>query len=94
MTHLRTRVDPRDIPPSLAGRRLGLTESQFVEALPGLLVRGFPEADPTTGMFDLDAIDAWRRGRHPQLFLTSPIQARDASAVVPARLNGGNMWAK
>ena len=91
---LRTRVDPRDIPLFLAARRLGLTENQFIEALPELLARGFPDPDPTTRMFDLDAIDAWRRARHPHLFLTSTVQARDASAVVLARLRGESRWAK
>ena len=33
-------------------------------ALPGLLARGFPAADATTGNYDLDAIDLWRRQRH------------------------------
>ncbi len=53
----------------------------------GLLARGFPGADPTTGNFDLDAIDAWRRARYPQLFrLTGEAHALNARDVVPARL--------
>jgi hypothetical protein len=65
---------------------LGLTEVQFLEKLPELLARGFPKADETTDLFDLDAIDEWRRRRHPQLFLTGPEQARDARAVFTERL--------
>ncbi|WP_257164632.1 hypothetical protein [Bradyrhizobium sp. SRS-191] len=61
---LRFRVDPADVPAEKAARRLHLTEAQFREKLPELLARGFPAADPTTGMFDLEAIDRWRAERH------------------------------
>jgi len=60
---LRFRVDPGDVPAAKAARRLHLTEDRFLELLPRLLTRGFPPADPDTGMFDLEAIDAWRRSR-------------------------------
>jgi hypothetical protein len=76
-------VEPRDIPAEKAARRLHLTAAQFAEMLPQLFARGFPKPDPTTGMFDLEAIDEWRRRRHPHLFLTHPERARDARAVVP-----------
>lgn len=78
---LRYRVDPGDVPAEKAGRRMGLTEAEFMRVLPLLIARGFPRPDPTTGMFDLDAIDEWRRRRHPQLFLTQPERARDARAL-------------
>lgn len=65
---IRHRVDPADVPPEKAARRLCLTEARFLDVLPRLLARGFPPADPDTGMYDLDAIDAWRRRRHPALF--------------------------
>jgi len=90
---MRVRVEIRDVPAALAARRLNLTEAEFQQKLPDLIRRGFPEQDPTTGMFDLDAIDAWRRARHPSLFLTSAPQARDARSVVASRL-GGNRWAR
>ena len=61
---IRYRVDPRDVPPEKAARRLHLTLACFNELLPNLIKRGFPEPDPDTGMFDLDAIDLWRRSRH------------------------------
>ena len=67
-SRIRFRVDPGDVPAEKAARRLCLTEAQFLEWLPQLLMRGFPPADPTTGMYDLDAIDAWRRRRHAHLF--------------------------
>lgn len=85
---LRFSVEPRDVPTEKAARRLHLTETEFRNVLPLLEARGFPKADRTTGMFDLDAIDEWRRRRHPHLFLTHPERARDARAVLPR--TGGN----
>jgi hypothetical protein len=60
---IRYRVDPLDIPTEKAARRLHLTVGQFREKLPELLQRGFPPADPTTGMFFLPAIDKWMASR-------------------------------
>jgi len=62
------RVEPRDIPPEVAARRLGLTSVQFQERLPELLARGFPPPDETTGNYCLEAVDAWRLRRYPHLF--------------------------
>jgi len=61
---IRFRVDPRDVPPEKAARRLHLTPDDFRAKLPALLARGFPQPDPTTGMFDLAAIDQWMTARH------------------------------
>lgn len=83
---MRFRVEPGDVPPPIAARRLGKSEAEFEAVLPNLIARGFPKPDPDTGNFDLDAIDAWRRARHPHLFLTEPPRARDARTVVSARL--------
>jgi hypothetical protein len=47
------------------GRRLAVTPEHFERILPNLIARGFPAADPDTGNFDLEAIDAWRRALHP-----------------------------
>jgi hypothetical protein len=82
------RVEPRDVPPEMAARRLGKSVAEFKGVLLNLIERGFPEPDPDTGNFDLDAIDAWRRSRHPHLFLTEAPRARDARSVVSARLGG------
>lgn len=87
---IRFHVEPRDVPAHAAARRLGLTEAEFLRQLPMLIARGFPAADPTTGHFDLDAIDEWRKRRHPRLFLTATEQARDARSVVKERLAGLN----
>jgi hypothetical protein len=51
------------------------------------VARGFPQADPTTGNFDLAAIDRWCDARHPHLFGgAAAMQARDAKDVVRDRL--------
>lgn len=89
---LRFHLPPGgDVPPAVAARRLGLTPEAFRAALPALRERkpAFPEADPTTGNYDLDAIDAWRRARYPHLFgerLTPHATARDAGSVVAGRV--------
>jgi hypothetical protein len=84
---MRFRIEPRDVPPEVAARRLGKTFAEFNAALPDLLARGFPQADPTTGNFDLAAIDRWCDARHPHLFCGgAPMQARDAKHVVQDRL--------
>src|SRR6266849_4524577 len=67
---VRSKVEPRDLPPSKAARRLHLTLEEFRESLPELQTRGFPAPDPTTGMFDLKAIDAWADSRNPRIFKT------------------------
>ena len=84
---MRFRIEPRDVPPDAAARRLGKTLTDFGAALPDLVARGFPQADPTTGNFDLAAIDRWCDARHPHLFGGGPaIEARDAKDVVRDRL--------
>jgi hypothetical protein len=88
---LRFKLPPGgDVPPLTAARRLGLSLDAFREALPSLLARGFPPPDPTTGNFDLDAVEKWRRKRHPDLYedgLTSPSPAaRNAKDVVAERV--------
>jgi hypothetical protein len=60
---IRFAVEPRDVPPEKAARKLHLTLAEFNEVLPELYARGFPRKDPTTGMFDLKAIDAWQDAR-------------------------------
>jgi hypothetical protein len=84
---MRFHVKPGDVPPVVAARRLGLTLDAFERKLPELVRRKFPPSDPTTGNFDLDAIDAWRRSRFPHLFsLTNPEERRKAETLVRERL--------
>lgn len=84
-------VAPGDVPAELAARRMGLDKASFETALPQLQRRGFPLPDPDTGLYDLDAIEAWRRRRHAHLYgdmqaLTALPTARDAADVVASRL--------
>lgn len=50
----------RGVPASGAARALGLELDAFRARLPELVRRGFPEADPTTDLFDPVAIDRWK----------------------------------
>jgi hypothetical protein len=76
-----------DVPDYVAARRMGMAPEAFKTALPNLIARGFPKADPTTGNFDLDAIDAWRKTRHPHLYAgRGEFGARDASTVAQDRI--------
>ena len=85
---MRFRVEPRDVPPEMAARRLGKSLAEFNGALPNLLARGFPAADPDTGNFDLHAIDRWCDSRHAHLFGggAAMMQARDAGTVAKDRI--------
>ena len=83
---MRFRVEPRDAPPEQAAKRLGVTLAVFSQALPNLLARGFPAADPDTGNFDLAAIDRWCDARYPHLFNGPAIGPRDASKVAKQRI--------
>jgi hypothetical protein len=70
---VRYPVAPRDVPVHKAARRLHLTEAEFDGKKEALFARGFPRPDPTTGMYDLRAIDAWMDARHtpnPDVALT------------------------
>jgi hypothetical protein len=84
---MRFRIEPRDVPLEVAARRLGKTCAEFDAMLPDLVARGFLQADPTTGNFDLAAIDRWCDARYPHLFGNGPVmQARDAGDVVQDRI--------
>lgn len=83
---MRFRVEPRDVPPEMAARRLGLGKQDFDQKLGNLIARGFPKPDPDTGHYDSLAIDRWCDSRHPQLFGLAPMTGRDASACVQDRI--------
>jgi len=83
MTEIRHRVEPRDIPPVKAARRLHLTMEKFWEVLPELIKRGFPRPDPTTGNFFLPAIDKWMESRGDKI-----TGKPDAEAIMLERLFG------
>jgi hypothetical protein len=83
----RFRIQPGDVPASMAADRMGVSQEAFEAILPNLFSRGFPKPDPDTKNFDLDAIDAWRRARHPHLFgVGAELGARDAKSVVADRI--------
>lgn len=83
---LRYHIEPGDAPAEVAARRMGLSVLQFERALPDLRKRGFPAPDTTTNLYDLQAIDEWRKRRHPQLFGQTDNAAVNARLVVKDRL--------
>ena len=85
-TAIRYAVEPRDIPPEKAARRLHLTMEGFVAHTDSLRARGFPQPDPTTGMYDLKAIDAWMDKRSGLAGLTVNDGPRNAGEVSRDRL--------
>jgi hypothetical protein len=82
---IRFAVEPKDVPPDKAARRLGLDPERFQALLPRLLARGFPPSDPDTGNYDLDAIDEWRARRHRPILPQAANQPHN-SGLVKARL--------
>ena len=92
LNSIRFRVDPRDVPAEKAARRLGLTLDAFSQAREELFARGFPRPDPTTGNYDLVAINTWMDGRSNIQELTGAAKPRNAGDVFTeraARLNNG-----
>jgi hypothetical protein len=87
MTHvpstIRFKIDPRDVPPSKAARRLHLTLDEFRQKLAELELRGFPRADPTTGNYYLPAIDQWMAFRTG---LTTPDRSQNDQVVINERI--------
>ena len=81
---VRFKVEPGDVPPEKAARRLHLTLAEFNGVLPKLLARGFPPPDPDTHMYDLEAIDQWRKLRSAPLFGLTHSPAAEQSANSPS----------
>jgi hypothetical protein len=83
----RFQIVQGDASEKAAAQRMGMTLDAFRIALPNLIARGFPKPDPDTGNSDLDAIDAWRKSRHPHLNAgRAEFGVRDASTVVSDRI--------
>jgi hypothetical protein len=76
------------VPPSAVAQRLGMPLSDFEACRGELERRGFPERDPTTGRYCIEAVDRWRLRRHPRLFpeLTAAPVAVHADTVFDDRL--------
>lgn len=90
---LRFPIDPRDVPASKAARRLGLTLAEFNHVKADLFARGFPKPDPTTGNYDLKAIERWQDARsglnEPLTEAPKPRDAAEGFAERVARLTNG-----
>src|SRR5687768_1217557 len=84
---LRFPVEPRDVPPIKIARRLGITLAQFEECKDRLFARLFPRPDPTTGNYDLRAVDAWMDARSglDATDLTAQSKPRNAQEVFGER---------
>jgi hypothetical protein len=80
---IRFKIEPRDVPPSKAARRLHLTLEDFRLKLPELRKRGFPPPDPTTGNYYLPAIDQWMASRAG---LTLSHEPRNDEALINERI--------
>jgi hypothetical protein len=80
--------DRGDVPPGTVAQRLGMSLADFGAARDALEKRGFPEPDPTTGRYCIEAVDRWRLRRFPRLFpeLTASPAAVDARVVIDDRL--------
>jgi hypothetical protein len=77
-----------DVPEGTVAQLLGVSPADFKARRVELRARGFPEPDPTTGLYCVEAVDRWRFRRHPQLFpeLTTSPAAAHAGAVFDERL--------
>jgi hypothetical protein len=80
--------DRGDVPKLIVARRLGLSIADFESVQPKLQARGFPAADPTTGLWCIEAVDRWRLRRHANLFpeLTGAREAAHAASVFDERM--------
>ncbi|AZO77524.1 MULTISPECIES: hypothetical protein [unclassified Bosea (in: a-proteobacteria)] len=88
-SQVRFPVEPRDVPPVKAARRLHLTLAEFEAVLPRLLQRGFPRPDQDTGFYDLKAVDQWMDNRSALTPSNRPRDARDVTTERLAMLAGG-----
>jgi hypothetical protein len=77
-----------DVAASTIAQLLGLSLPDFEARQSALRERGFPEPDPTTERYCVEAVDRWRLRRHPRLFpeLTTAPTAAHAEAVFGERL--------
>jgi hypothetical protein len=85
---IRFRVEPSYAPPDKIARKLCLTGAQFRECQRRLYARGFPLPDETTGMYDLEAVDRWRKRQRPDLYPELTIAAFAPETAPPRRTLG------
>ena len=89
---VRFRVEPGDVPAEKAARRLHLTLAEFEERKARLIARGFPEPDPDTGMYCLEAIERWQKLRPGVRHLFPELTAPDQPGKAEARLSMGDRF--
>ena len=77
-----------DVTATAVAELLGLSTTAFDARRAGLRERGFPDPDPTTGLYCIEAVDRWRLRRHSRLFpeLTTAPAAAHADAVFNERI--------
>jgi hypothetical protein len=77
-----------DVTASTVAELLGLSVANFETFLAALRERKFPDPDPTTGLYCIEAVERWRLMRYPQLFpeLTTAPAAAHAEAVFDGRM--------
>ena len=77
-----------DVTAGAVAELLGLSYTDFETRRTELPARGFPDPDPTTGLYCIEAVDRWRLRRHPRLFpeLTTAPAAAHAEAVFHDRM--------
>jgi hypothetical protein len=88
MSQRRRVPDRGDVAASAVADLLGLSLVDFNAREAALRERGFPEPDPTTGLYCVEAVDRWRLRRYPRLFpeLTTAPAAAHAGAVFDQRI--------
>jgi hypothetical protein len=65
-----------DVAASLIAELLGLSLTDFEVRRPALRERGFPEPDPTTRLYCIEAVDRWRMRRVVRTSWLSEIATR------------------
>jgi hypothetical protein len=77
-----------DVSASVVAELLGLSVANFDSRLAQLRARDFPDPDPTTGLYCIEAVDRWRLRRYSRLFpeLTTASTAAHAEAVFTERM--------
>jgi hypothetical protein len=92
---IRFRIDPRCVPPGKVARWLHVTLAEFDERKGELFARGFPRPDPTTGTYDLKALEACQDAQSALAPAPSavgdpaPVNASDVFRDRMARLTDG-----
>ena len=72
------------MPASTVAQVLGLSLADFEAKQPELMHRNFPQPDPTTGNYAIEAVHRWRLRRHPKLF--------PELTIAPAAISAENVF--